>query len=150
MALEDTYGGRLRIARTEAGFKSAESFVAEINKHLEVQGYNPVAVGTYRKWEKIGTPSEDKSMTAFPHPIIYPIWHGLTGVTAYWLWYGTAGGKIVKRIADLPPENRKVIDQQLATISCPHKLSLIEHFTRAVAKFTDRQRKALEAFLRLL
>jgi len=149
MARDDkTIGGRMVLARTEAGYRSAEAFVADVNQHLDVQGIPAISVSTYRKWEKIGTPFEDTRMTAYPHPVFYSVFCGLTGVTGHWLWYGAVNG-IVKHISQLPPANRKVIDQQLASISCPRKLGLIEEFTRVVSKYTHRQQEALRAFLRL-
>lgn len=144
-----TYGERMKLARVEAGFKSAQAFVDAVNMHMEVQDVAPISVHTYRKWEKIGTTSEDRRLTAYPHPLFFPIFSGLTGVTAYWLWYGSVNG-IVKQIAQLPAHQRRVIDQQLASIQCPRKLTLIEEFTRVVAKYTERQRAALAAFLKLL
>jgi len=150
MAQSDkTFGERMRLARNEAGFKSVDRFVAAANAHLETKGATPISVSTYRKWELIGTNREDKKLTAYPHPVFYPIFSGLTGVTAYWVWYGETNG-IVKRIADLPRHQRRVIDQQLASIQCSRKLSLIEEFTRVVGKYTDKQRRALAAFLKLL
>ena len=146
---DNTFGERMRLARNEAGFKSVDKFVAAANAHLETQGATPISVSTYRKWEQIGTIREDKKLKAYPHPVFYPIFSGLTGVTAYWVWYGETNG-IVKRIADLPRHQRRVINQQLASIQCSRKLSLIEEFTRVVGKYTDKQRRALAAFLKLL
>lgn len=146
---EETYGDRMRGARVEAGYKSAESFVSEVNAHLEVQDVAPISVSTYRKWEQIGTALEDRKLRAYPHPVFFPVFSGLTGTTAYWLWYGNAHG-IVKKISQLPTQHRRVIDQQLASIKCPRQLGLIEEFTRIAGKLADRQRRALSAFLKLL
>lgn len=145
---ENFFGGRMRLARLDTGFSNIDSFVNVVNEHLEVQGVAPISASTYRKWELIGSPREDKKLKAYPHPIFWPIFSGLTGVTAYWVWYGETNG-IVKRIADLPRHQRRVIDQQLASIQCPRKLGLIEEFTRVVSRHTHDQQEALRAFLRL-
>ena len=145
---DKTYGDRMRLARIEAGFRSVDKFVSAINAHLEVQEVAAIAVSTYRKWELIGTPREDKKLKSYPHPVFFPVFSGLTGVTAYWVWYGETNG-IVKRIADLPMHQRRVIDQQLASIQCPRKLGLIEEFTRVVSRHTHEQQEALRAFLKL-
>ena len=145
---ENNYGGRMRLARVEAGYTSIDEFVSAVNAHLEVQDVAPISGSTYRKWELIGTNREDKKLKAYPHPVFCPIFSGLTGVTAYWIWYGQTNG-IVKRIADLPRHQRRVIDQQLASIQCPRKLGLIEEFTRVMQRLNEKQHKALTAFLRL-
>lgn len=145
---DNNYGERMRLARIEAGFKSIDEFVSAVNTHLEVQDVAPISASTYRKWELIGTNREDKKLKAYPHPLFFPIFSGLTGVTAYWIWYGSVNG-IVKRISDLPRHQRRVIDQQLASIKCPRKLSLVEEFTRVMQRLNEKQHKALAAFLKL-
>ena len=145
---EQFFGSRMRLARLEAGFSNIDEFVKLVNEHLDTQGVPSISPGTYRKWELIGGPREDKKLKAYPHPIFWPIFSGLSGVTAYWLWYGATNG-IVKRISDLPKHQRRVIDQQLASIQCPRKLGLVEEFTRVVGKYTHKQQEALRAFLKL-
>lgn len=138
----------MRLARLEAGFSNIDEFVKLVNEHLDTQGVPSISPSTYRKWELIGTPREDKKLKSYPHPVFFPVFSGLTGVTAYWVWYGETNG-IVKRIADLPRHQRRVIDQQLASIQCPRKLGLIEEFTRVVSRHTHDQQEALRAFLKL-
>lgn len=148
MSQQDTFGPRLRSARTAAGFSSVESIVTEINKHLEVMDKEPITQSAYREWEKLGTPLENRKLKTHIPYYVYPIFCDLTGITGYWLFYGDAGG-VIRNITDLPNQNQKWIGEQLQAIKCPRRQSLVREFLRLISKISEAQRHALHNLLRL-
>lgn len=148
MSQQDTFGLRLRSARTDAGFTSVASIVTQINQHLEILDKEPISQSAWREWEKLGTPLENRKLKTHMPYYVYPIFCGLTGVTGYWLFYGDAGG-VIKHIADLPTQNQKWIGEQLQAIKCPRRQSLLREFMRLIAKISDAQQHALHRLLKL-
>lgn len=148
MSQQDTFGRRLRSARTAAGFSSVDSIVTEINKHLEVMDKEPITQSAYREWEKLGTPLENRKFKTHMPYYVYPIFCILTGITGYWLFYGDAGG-VIRNITDLPNQNQTWLEEQLQAIKCPHRQSLVREFLRLISKISEPQRHALHNLLRL-
>ncbi len=139
----NSFGGRLRDAREEAGLLGTQVWKI-LNGYLQAQNLKPVNINTFMSWERIGTPKEIVSGKSYPHPSVYPALGNIYGVTGYWLFIGGDMERYRKNVntptsTDYSLEQRKA----LTTEALGHRRVEIK-FRKLLIGASDRQKRAIE------
>lgn len=142
------FGDRLRAARKEAGL-SVPEVIEHFNAYFQAKSLKTISASTYYSWERFGTVREVVKGKSYPHPAVYPLALELYGVTAYWLFFGDQGGKIIRYTSDLPNKTTdKLTKQQLYTLKEDDQLD--KEFMRVKSKMSTAQKVSFTQFLRTL
>ncbi|PHR86006.1 MAG: hypothetical protein COA78_38430 [Blastopirellula sp.] len=142
----NTFGGRLRDAREEAGLQGTH--VCNIlNGYLQASGLAPVHIDTFRSWDTIGTNKEKLKDKSYPHPNVYNVLGTIYGVTGYWLFLGGKVERYRKNVTS-PASIDYELEQRSALTPEAKEYQRVEiKFRKLLWGVSAKQKQAIERLI---